>query len=146
MEISKNIEPVLIIRLGKKWKAGEEEIETGYFRQGKGWHPNLTDTELADAVRAWWKVSPVELEKKGIEHIVAYADGLTRALYRIESVLGPRAKDGRVAFQVTRIKDGELFQAVIGDEGLTVPFRRGSANPVKYWQSRASAPSNEDGG
>lgn len=133
MEISKTIEPVLVIRLGKKWKAGEEEIETGYFRQGKGWHPNLTDTELADAVRAWWKVSPVELDKKGIGHVVAYADGLTRALYRIESVLGPRAKDGRVAFQMTRVEEGELFQAVIGDEGLTVPFRRGSANPVKYW-------------
>ena len=136
MEISKNIEPILIIRLGKKWKAGEEEIETGYFRQGKGWHPNLTNTELADAVRAWWKVSPVELEKRGIEHVVAYADGRTRALYHIANVLGPRPKDKRVAFQVTRVEEGPLFEAVIGDEGLAVPFRRGSANPIKYWPSK----------
>ena len=133
MEISKNIEPILIIRLGKKWKASEEEIETGYFRQSKGWHPHLTDTELADAVRAWWKVSRVELERRGIEHVAAYADGRTRALYRIESVLGPRPKDKRIAFQVTRVEEGPLFEAVIGDEGLAVPFGRGSANPIKYW-------------
>ena len=133
MELTTNTAPLLIIRLGKKWKPEQEEIERGYFRAGQGWHPHLTDLELADSVRAWWKVSEKTLEKKGIEHVVAYADGRTQALYRIVSVLGPRDKDGRIAFQLEPIKSGDLFEQVIGDDGKEVPFRPGSANPVGYW-------------
>ena len=136
MELTTNTAPLLIIRLGKKWKPAQEEIERGYFRAGQGWHPHLNDLELADSVRAWWKVSKKTLEKKGIDHVVAYADGCTRALYRISSVLGPRYKDGRIAFQLEPIKSGDLFEQVIGDDGKEVPFRPGSANPVRYWPFR----------
>jgi len=133
MELTTNTEPLLIIRLGSKWRNEQEEIETGYLRSGKGWEPTISDLDLADSVRAWWKFSPEKLEDRGIEHVVAYAAGRTRALYRIVNVLGPRPRDGRHALQVERIEEGELFDKVIGDDGMTVPFRLGSANPVKYW-------------
>jgi len=138
MDITANTAPLLIIRLGKKWKPEQEEIERGYLRTGRGWHPNLTDIEVADSVRAWWKVSQSKLEKKGVEYVVAYADGRTRALYRIVSVLGPREKDGRIAFQLESVTSGDLFDQVIGDEGKAVPFRKGSANPVTYWPQLSS--------
>ena len=133
MELTTNIEPILIIRLGSKWKNEQEEIESGYLRSGKGWDPKISDLDLADSVRAWWKVSPQKLEEWGIEHVVAFAAGQTRALYKIGNVLGPRPRDGRCAFQLDRIEEGELFDKAIGDEGMTVSFRLGAANPIKYW-------------
>lgn len=133
MELTTNTEPLLIVRLGAKWKPEREEIETGYFRPGRGWYEGITNEELADSVRAWWKISPEKMESRGIEHLVAYAAGLTRALYRIENVIGPRRRDGRYAFEIEPVVEGELFEKVIGDEGMTVTFRLGAANPIKYW-------------
>ena len=55
MELTTNTAPLLIIRLGKKWKPKQEEIERGYFRAGQGWHPNLTDLELTRPGR--WRLN-----------------------------------------------------------------------------------------
>ena len=36
MELTTNTAPLLIIRLGKRWKPAQQEIENGYFHAGIG--------------------------------------------------------------------------------------------------------------
>ena len=133
MKLTTNTEPLLIVRLGAKWTSEPEEIEPGYFRSGRGWYADISDSELEDSVRAWWKLDVNTLERLNVEHVVAYAGGCTRALYFIEIVLSPRAHDGKLAFCLRQVESGNLFEKVIGNEGFAIDFPKGSANPIRYW-------------
>ena len=132
-KLSPLIGPAVIIRLKPKWLHHREEIEHGYFRAGSGWYDGMTDTELMDSVRGWWRISPTSIEQRGIEYVVAFAAGATRAIYRLDSVIGPRNLDGRCAFTLTPIESGPIFDLAVGLEGKQVDFAPGSANPVRYW-------------
>jgi len=115
------------------WTPSREEIETGYVRSGYGWREGMSSLELRDSVRAWWRMSPATLKRRGITHVVAVAQGQTRALYRIGPLIGPRPRDGRYAFECTEVTSGDLFEQWIGASGKTVPSTPGSQNPVNYW-------------
>jgi hypothetical protein len=130
-------EAALLIRLQGRWNLLNEEVEPGYFRKGSGWKPRLTDQELYDSVRAWWAVSPKSADRHGAKHAVAVFAGVTRAVYGIESWLGPRT-DGRWAFTGERVTAGPVFDAYCGPLGRRVAFAQGSRNPTSYWPSRAS--------
>jgi hypothetical protein len=124
--------PALLIRLKTKWVPNVEPVEPGYLRTGAGWHPRISRTELYDAVRAWWKVSPTSVQGRRIRHAVAVVGGVTRGLYEIDQWIGPR-EDGRSAFTGTEIHEGPLHDAYIGSLGKRVPFTEHSQNPLRYW-------------
>ena len=124
--------PVLLIRLKPKWKPSREEIEDGYVRAGFGWREGISSLELRDSVRSWWRLSAATLKRRDIRHIVAVADGQTRAIYRIERIVGPRKRDDRYAFEVEEVESGELFDLWVGANGKPNPFTPGSRNPVFY--------------
>jgi len=130
-------EAALLIRLQGKWNLLNEEVEPGYFRKGSGWKPRLTDEELYDSVRAWWAVSRASADRHGAKHAVAVFAGVTRAVYRIDNWLGPRA-DGRWAFSGDRVTTGPVFDAYCGPLGRRVAFAQGSRNPTSYWPPRAN--------
>lgn len=127
--------PVLMIRLTPKWKPLEEEIETGYLRVGAGSYPGMTRQELYDAVRAWWKVSPQSVARKGVRHVVAVIERVTRAIYEVDEWIGPR-DDGRWAFAGRELSEGQLWAAYVGQLGKRVPFNTASQNPLVYWPLR----------
>lgn len=131
--MSRALGPAIIVRLTPKWRYHREEIEHGYFRAGSGWYDGITDMELMDSVRAWWRISPKSIEQRGIEYVVAYAAGSTRAVYRLDSVIGPRHHDGRCAFTLTMIESGPIFDLAVGLDGKRIEFAPGSANPIQYW-------------
>lgn len=133
MKLPTNTAPLLLIRLATTWRKQVEEIEPGYMRAGSGWREGMTSLELRDSVRAWWKLDASRLERDDIDHVVAVVGGVTRALYRIDSVIGPRPRDGRIAFHLTEVKRGSLNEQVVG---VTVDFARGAANPIRYWPPR----------
>ena len=130
--LSGNMEPSIIVRLTPKWKPRREEVERGYFRAGSGWYEGITDTELMDSVRAWWRVAPNTIERRGIRHVIAYAARLTRAVYELDSVIGPRESDGRHAFRLSPIESGPVFDLAVGLNGKSIDFPRGSSNPIRY--------------
>ena len=134
-KLSDNMSPSIIVRLTPKWKPGREEVERGYFRAGSGWYEGITDTELIDSVRAWWRVAPNTIERRGIRHVIAYAAGLTRAVYELEAVIGPRESDGRHAFRLSPIESGPIFDLAVGLNGKSIDFPRGSSNPIRYSSS-----------
>jgi hypothetical protein len=125
--------PVLMIRLTPKWKPLKEEIEKGYQRAGAGSYPGMTRTELYDAVRAWWKLSPESVERRQVRHVVAVIAGITRAIYEIGDWIGPRELDGRWGFRGKALSEGELWEAYVGPLGKRVPFTTHSQNPLVYW-------------
>lgn len=125
-------EAALLIRLQGRWNLLNEEVEPGYFRKGSGWKPRLTDEELYDSVRAWWAVSRASADRHGAKHAVAVFAGVTRAVYRIDDWLGPRA-DGRWAFSGEWVTAGPVFDAYCGPLGRRVAFAQGSRNPTSYW-------------
>jgi hypothetical protein len=132
-EIPYDASPVMIIRLAPVWVPQHEELESGYIRSGHGWREGMTDIELCDSARAWWRFRPETLDDLGITHVVVVAAGLTRALYRIGALIGPRPSDGRYAFECTEETRGELFDAYVGATGKSVPYAKGAANPIRYW-------------
>lgn len=126
--------PVLMVRLTPKWKPLEEEIEAGYLRAGAGSYPGMSPTELYDAVRAWWKVSPKSVERQGVRHVVAVIEGVTRSIYEVQEWVGPRG--GRWAFTGRRIDGGDVWEAYVGPWGRRVPFATHAQNPLVYWPLR----------
>lgn len=125
--------PVLMIRL-TDWKAHVETIEAGYKRGGHGWRPDMSPAELYDAVRGWWKVSPSEMDRIGVKHFVAVAEGVSRAIYEIDQIIGPRKKDGRWAFTGRRLQRGRIWESYVGPWGKRIPFTSRSA--FIYWPPR----------
>lgn len=125
--------PALMIRLTPKTINLYEEIEPGYFRTGAGWFPGITSQQLYDATRAWWKISPAQVHKRGIRHAVAVVEGVSRALYEIVEWIGPRPTDARHAFSGRQLHEGPEFDYFVGDLGRRVPLSKSAQNPLLYW-------------
>lgn len=133
MNLPENTPPLLLIRLSPTWQKEIEEIEPGYYRAGHGWREGMTSTELRDSTRAWWKLDLHRLERSNVDHVVTVVGGIARALYQIETIIGPRPIDGRVAFELSEVEGDPLSETVVG---ATIEFARGAANPIRYWPSR----------
>ena len=60
-----DVPPALMVRLSS-WQSGRLEIEPGYFQSGHGWRSGMSQIELADSTRAWWKISPKSGRWRGV--------------------------------------------------------------------------------
>lgn len=121
--------PVLLLRLGP-WQIERAEMEPGTFREGHGYRDGMSTRELVDSTRAWWRVSPREVERSGIRHAVAVYEGRTLAVVEIGEWF-QRASDGRWAFSATPLTEGPVFDEWVGSHGRWVHLGRGR-NPVRY--------------
>lgn len=126
-----DVPPALMVRLSS-WQHGRLEIEPGYFRSGHGWRSGMSQIELADSTRAWWKISPKSARARGVEHAVAVFDGITRAVFHIDSWFGPNS-NGRHGFAASPISSGDHADSYFDHVGKRLPAERGSQNPVTYW-------------
>lgn len=127
--------PVLLVRL-RPWQDEHEQIEQGRFRPGRGYRNGMTPRELADSTRAWWRVSPATVERRGIRHAVAVHDGVTRGVMEIgEWVHG----ENRRAFAAIPLTEGPVYDEWVGPLGRKVEFARGHQSPVVYWPPRSRA-------
>ncbi len=143
-------EPLLLITLGAWLPSEGEEIAGGRVRYGAGFKREWYDSdvrrshlaELAAGTSAWWKVSPRQVERRGIEHVVAVYRGVTRGLFHVESGSW-ETFDGRAACWFDElVTSGALFDEVVGRHGHRVPGRaKGSQNPLLYWPRPPAAPS-----
>lgn len=121
--------PVLLLRLAP-WQTERDEMEPGTFREGHGYRDGMPARELIDSTRAWWRVSPRKVERRGIRHAVAVYQGLTLAVVEIGEWF-QRASDGRWAFSATQLTEGPVFDEWIDSHGRQVDLGRGR-NPVRY--------------
>ena len=122
--------PAMLIRL-HPWRDFPEVIEKGHTRPGYGWRLGMTTDEVYASARAWWKLDQPNLAKRGIDHAVAVANGVTRAVFQIDRWI--QRDDGRWAFAGRVINSGPIFDSYVGPLGKKVAFARGSQAPVTYW-------------
>jgi hypothetical protein len=130
--------PALFIRLGTRWIPKRETLERGYWREGAGWRPGISDRELFDSTRGWWVLSPAQIERRGIRYVVCVVEGVTRALYEADAWIR-RRRDNRVAFTGTILRSGPVFDGYVGPLGKRVPFAPHSQNPPLYWPPEGRA-------
>jgi len=126
----------VLIRLGDRWVESRETMEPKYFREGYGWKEGIERTELYDAVRGWWHISPASAKRRKVSHAVAVYGGVTLAVYRIDKWIGPKIRTGekaRYAFQGEQLTSGPVFDFYVGRFGKRVPFKKHSQNSIYYW-------------
>ena len=122
--------PALLIRLSR-WRDLAEQIEPGIWRRGNGYRPDMSQTELFDSTRAWWKVSEASVRRRGIKHAVAVHEGITRVVLRIGEWTS--RDDGRRAFSAVPVDDPSIVDAWVGEFGRRVEFTAAAQNPISYW-------------
>ncbi len=126
----------VLIRLGDRWVEARERMEPKYFRKGYGWKEGIERTELYDAVRGWWHISPTSAKRRKVSYAVAVYGGVTLAVYRIDKWIGPKIRTGekaRYAFQGEQLTSGPVFDFYVGRFGKRVPFKKHSQNSIYYW-------------
>ena len=130
--LSQETPPAVLIRLSPFWTEEQENIEQTYLRAGKGWHPEISNIEFMDSLRAWWRLSPTTVRSRNIQYLVAVVGDRTIGLMKIETIIGPRL-DGRFAFSGYLIQEGPIWETFVGSIGKRVIYSQGSANPIRYW-------------
>jgi hypothetical protein len=91
-------------------------------RRGYGYYEGMTDQELLDASRLFWRFKPDSGTWEGIQYALVAHAGTVRAVLWITKTIGPLW--GRYGFQGHVLKDSELSRELIGQ---TVPPRQ---NPI----------------
>lgn len=122
--------PALLIRLSK-WRDLPEQIEPGVWRRGNGYRPDMSQVDLFNSTRAWWKVSEASVQRRGIEYAVAVHEGITRGVLRIGD--WTTRDDGRRAFGAMAVEDNSVVDAWVGEFGRRVEFTAAAQNPISYW-------------
>jgi hypothetical protein len=92
------------------------------WRRGYGYYEGMSDTELLDAARLFWRFTPDSGTWDGIAHAVVAHGGITRAVIQIDRTIGPFW--GRHGFQGCIDRDSPLARDLVGRE---VPRRQ---NPI----------------
>lgn len=128
--------PSVLIRLGD-WRAEKDRLEGSSRRVGKGWYHGITDVELYDSMRAWWRVSPANVERLGVRYAVAVHAQVTRGVVEIDRGSWRRRSDGRYLFAGRLLRSGRAFDAYVGRLGKRVPFTQSAQNPIGYWPREA---------
>lgn len=146
-------EPLLLITLnGWRDLPDGEVIANGAKRYGAGYKPEWLVSvkrmrafgEIGESISAWWSLSPAQVERRKIKHVVAVHRGVTRALFEIVpdswEVRDTDRVDARgrtitkTAFRVAAVEEGDLFDQVVGRHGHRVPGRaKGAQNSLYYW-------------
>lgn len=129
--LGQNVIPALIIRLGKL-KVESVEIEDGYFRNMSGYSEEMSESELYDAGRAWWKISESRVKQDQIRFFVLSFQRTVLGVYEIEKVIG-RDLDNRKALTGVKLDSGQVYDQYFGTHGKKIVFPKNSANPVYYW-------------
>ena len=91
-------------------------------RRGYGFYPGMTEEELLNACRLFWRFNPESPTWRGIEYAVVAHEGRTQAVVRIDDFIGPFW--GRHGFRGHVVTDPALTRELVGRK---VPVRR---NPV----------------
>ncbi len=91
-------------------------------RRGYGYYPGMTEDDLLNACRLFWKFNPGSATWHGIDYAVVAHDGRTRAVVKIDDFIGPFW--GRYGFRGNVVRDPALIQELVGRE---VPRRQ---NPI----------------
>jgi hypothetical protein len=142
-------EPLLLITLNGQIVDPDNQPVNGRMRTFAGYRPEWRESairvqsysEIGESVCAWWSINPRTVEKKGIRHVVAVHEGVTRALFEIVEgswdFAAPRtATNGRtindVAFAVNPVTTGPLFDEVVGPHGHRLPMKS-AQNAIRYW-------------
>lgn len=134
-------EPLLLIAL-RPWGALDEDIAGGRTRPGYGFKHEWAEPALRDrdahllemATSSWWVISPDQVRRRGIDHVVPIYRGVTRGLFRLDGTSWERSGQRRWGFVATPVLSGALFDEVVGPHGHRVAGKaRGSQNPVMYW-------------
>lgn len=142
-------EPLLLITLNGENHDPDHFMPEGERRTFAGYKPEWRESairvtvfdEIGESVRGWWSISPRSIERRGIRHVVAVHEGVTRALFEIVEdswVDAPprKSKTGRnindVAFRVRTVTEGPLFDEVVGLHGHRLPMKR-TQNALRYW-------------
>ncbi len=142
-------EPLLLITLNGENDDPDHFMPEGERRTFAGYKPEWRESairvtvfdEIGESVRGWWSISPRTIERRGIRHVVAVHEGVTRALFEIVEdswVKAPprKSKTGRsindVAFRVRAVTEGPLFDEVVGAHGHRLPMKR-TQNALRYW-------------
>ena len=95
-------------------------------RRGRGYYEGMTDQELLDASRLFWRFQPDSGRWQGIRYALVAHAGTVRAVVRITKMIGPLW--GRYGFQGHVLKDSELTRELIG---RTVPARQNPATTIE---------------
>jgi uncharacterized protein len=84
--------PALLIKL-EPW---DDELDLELPRQGHGYRADMTEQELYDSARAWWRLDARRVV--GCRYAIAIFSGVTRAAWEIDHASGvsaqPRALEG----------------------------------------------------
>jgi hypothetical protein len=91
-------------------------------RRGYGYYDGMTDEELLDSCRLFWRFNPHSSTWKDIEYAVIAHDGRIRAVVQIDTLIGPFW--GRHGFRGHVVTDPTLVRNLIG---RAVPRRQ---NPI----------------
>jgi len=81
-------------------------------RRGHGHYGGMTDQEVLDASRLFWRFDPDSGAWDGVEYTLVAHAGTVRAVPRITKMLGPLW--GRYGFQGHVVKDSELARELTG--------------------------------
>lgn len=92
----------------------------------------MSEEDLYNSTRCWWKVSPESVRNRRVEHAVAVFEGITRSLYAIDR-WSYNSKRDRWGFEGVLVRSGPLFKEVVGAEGHWVPFPPNAQSPIIYW-------------
>ena len=123
--------PALLIIQGK-WNKKSEYLG-GHLRKGYGWREEMTDTELYDSIRGWWRLNQSRIKQCKIKYAVSIRNGITREIYEISKWSNRRTVDGRIFFTGKPIKSGQIWEAFIGKSRKRVPIKLGHRNAPRYW-------------
>ncbi len=104
------------------------------IRISRAFRPGMTDDEIYEATRKWWKMSP---SCHRPEIAMAVYDGVVRGEYRIKEWLNPSdddvkedpARKGRWGFSGT---SDPALEARYRYADVTAVFPRGAQNPITY--------------
>jgi hypothetical protein len=91
-------------------------------RSGYGYYEGMTDGEILESCRLFWKFNPKSPVWDDIEYAVIAHDGWTRAVVQIDTFIGPFW--GRHGFQGRVVTDPAVIRKTVGRK---VPGRR---NPI----------------
>jgi hypothetical protein len=82
------------------------------YRRGYGYYEGMTDQELLEASRLFWRFKPNSGTWEGVRYALVAHTGTVRAVLRITRMIGPLWD--RHGFQGHVLKDSELARELIG--------------------------------
>lgn len=121
----------LVVLLGKA-SANQKGLEDGVgdHRRGQGWHPDYSPTDLREAARQWWVLSPARAQS--VRYLVAVGDHKVRACYKITG--GRQVESGRYEFEVEELdrRSGISRRLTKKTNNAVQTRKRGARNPITY--------------